>query len=166
MIKIDRVEETYMLSFDELIELVDKVSKSDITEFSYNMDGYEITLKKEKQLIVSQPGAMSGSSLTIDKAAINTVDKPAETDSSDDDESIYIVKSPIVGTFYASKEEGAEPLVKVGDAVKKDSIVAIVEAMKLMNEITAGADGTVTEIMVENGQLVEYGQELMKIKYA
>lgn len=165
MIKIDRVEETYMLSFDELIELVDKVSKSDITEFSYNMDGYEITLKKEKQLIVSQPGAMSGSSLTIDKAAINTVDKPAETDSSDD-ESIYIVKSPIVGTFYASKEEGAEPLVKAGDAVKKDSIVAIVEAMKLMNEITAGADGTVTEIMVENGQLVEYGQELMKIKYA
>lgn len=166
MIKIDRVEETYMLSFDELIELVDKVSKSDITEFSYNMDGYEITLKKEKQLIVSQPGAMSGSSLTIDKAAINTVDKPAEADSSDDDESVYIVKSPIVGTFYASKEEGAEPLVKAGDAVKKDSIVAIVEAMKLMNEITAGADGTVTEIMVENGQLVEYGQELMKIKYA
>lgn len=166
MLKINRAEETYMLSFDEIIELVDKVSKSDITEFSYNTDGCEITLKKEKQLIVSQPGVMSGASLTIDEAAINTVDKPAETDSSDDDGSIYIVKSPIVGTFYASKEEGAEPLVKVGDAVKKDSIVAIVEAMKLMNEITAGADGIVTEIMVENGQLVEYGQELMKIKYA
>ena len=82
-----------------------------------------------------------------------------------DEKNIYLVKSPIVGTFYSSKEEGGEPLVKVGDTVKKDSIVAIIEAMKLMNEITAGSDGVVAEIMVENGQIVEYGQPLMKIKF-
>ena len=82
----------------------------------------------------------------------------------EDDANMYIVKSPIVGTFYASKEEGGEPLVTEGMEVKKDAVVGIIEAMKLMNEITAGADGTIAKIFVENGELVEYGQEIMKIR--
>ena len=74
-----------------------------------------------------------------------------------------IVKSPLVGTFYAAPAEDAEPFVKVGDSVKEGQVLAIVEAMKLMNEIESDFTGTVTEILVENGQPVEFGQPLFVI---
>ena len=76
----------------------------------------------------------------------------------------HIVKSPIVGTFYASPSPDAEPFVKVGDTVKKGQVLCIVEAMKLMNEIEADASGEVVKVLVEAGQPVEYGQPLFAIK--
>lgn len=74
------------------------------------------------------------------------------------------VKSPVVGVFYAAATENVSPYVAVGDAVKKGQILCIVEAMKLMNEITAEEDGVISEICVANGQVVEYGTELFRIK--
>ena len=74
-----------------------------------------------------------------------------------------VVKSPLVGTFYAAPAEDADPFVKVGDSVKEGQVLAIVEAMKLMNEIESDFTGTVIEILVENGQAVEYGQPLFVI---
>lgn len=73
-------------------------------------------------------------------------------------------KSPIVGVFYAAPTEDAEPFVKVGDQVKKGDTLCIIEAMKLMNEVVAENDGVIEAICVENGQLVEYGTELFRIK--
>ena len=75
-----------------------------------------------------------------------------------------IVASPLVGTFYAAPSEDAAPYVQVGDAVKKGQVLAIVEAMKLMNEIESEYDGIVEEILVENAQGVEYGQPLFRIR--
>ena len=74
------------------------------------------------------------------------------------------VKSPIVGMFYAAPAENAEPYVAVGDRVVKGQTLCIVEAMKLMNEITAEEDGVITEICVANGQVVEYGTELFRLR--
>jgi len=74
------------------------------------------------------------------------------------------VKSPIVGVFYAAPAENTDPYVKVGDSVQKGQTLCIIEAMKLMNEITAEEDGVITEICVTNGQVVEYGTELFRIK--
>ena len=74
------------------------------------------------------------------------------------------VKSPIVGVFYAAPAENADQYVKVGDTVKKGQTLCIIEAMKLMNEITAEDDGVIAEICVTNGQVVEYGTELFRIK--
>lgn len=74
------------------------------------------------------------------------------------------VKSPIVGLFYAAPAENADPYVSLGDAVKKGQTLCIVEAMKLMNELTAECDGIISEICVANGQMVEYGTELFRIK--
>lgn len=74
------------------------------------------------------------------------------------------VKSPIVGVFYAAPAENADPYVAVGDSVKKGQTLCIIEAMKLMNEITAEKDGIISEICVTNGQVVEYGTELFRIK--
>lgn len=74
-----------------------------------------------------------------------------------------LVKSPLVGVFYAAPAEDAAPFVKVGDRVEKDQTLAIVEAMKLMNEIESDFAGTIAEVLVENGQAVEYGQPLFRI---
>ena len=70
------------------------------------------------------------------------------------------LNSPMVGTFYRAPSPGAEPFVKVGDTVKKGQVVCIIEAMKLLNEVEADADGVVREVCVENGQPVEFGQAL------
>lgn len=81
-----------------------------------------------------------------------------------DDINLKTVMSPLVGTFYSAPSPDAEPFVRVGDTVKKGQVVGIVEAMKLMNEIESEHDGVVTEIMVNNGDMVEYGQVIIKIK--
>ena len=75
-----------------------------------------------------------------------------------------VVSCPLVGTFYAASSPDAEPFVKVGDTVKKGQVLGIVEAMKLMNEIESDFDGEIAEIYVENGQPVEYGQKLFRIR--
>jgi acetyl-CoA carboxylase biotin carboxyl carrier protein len=81
-----------------------------------------------------------------------------------EEKNIHIVKSPIVGTFYRAPAPGAKPFVEVGSRVKKGDVLCIIEAMKIMNEIKSDVDGVVEEILVENGQPVEYGQPLFKIR--
>jgi acetyl-CoA carboxylase biotin carboxyl carrier protein len=77
---------------------------------------------------------------------------------------LAIVKSPIVGTFYRAAEPDAKPFVEVGDTVKKDQVLCIIEAMKLMNEIGSEVDGTIANVYVENGQPVQYGERLFAIR--
>ena len=87
-----------------------------------------------------------------------------EKDIADGEPEGMLIKSPLVGTFYAAPAEDADPFVSVGDQVKKGQTLAIVEAMKLMNEIVAECDGTVEKVLAENGEMVEYGQPLFCIK--
>jgi acetyl-CoA carboxylase biotin carboxyl carrier protein len=87
----------------------------------------------------------------------------AQTEASEDQD-LHIIPSPIVGTFYRAASPQAEPFVKIGSRVEPESVVCIIEAMKLMNEIQAESTGEVAKIYVENGQPVEYGQPLFGIK--
>ena len=82
----------------------------------------------------------------------------------DADESSILVRSPMVGMFYAAPAENAEPFVREGDTVKKGDTLCIIEAMKLMNELTAETDGVVQKVCVQNGQVVDYGCELFRIR--
>ena len=77
---------------------------------------------------------------------------------------LYEIKSPMVGTFYEAPSPDADPFVKKGDNVTTEMVVCIVEAMKLMNELEAEVEGEIVEVLVDNGQLVEYGQPLFKVK--
>ncbi|MBP3388743.1 MAG: acetyl-CoA carboxylase biotin carboxyl carrier protein [Clostridia bacterium] len=95
--------------------------------------------------------------------AVDTVSAPVTPAANENTDHIR-VKSPIVGVFYAAPAENAAPYVAIGDHVKKGQTLCIVEAMKLMNEITAEEDGVITEICVTNGQVVEFGTELFRIK--
>ena len=87
----------------------------------------------------------------------------AETAASEDQD-LYLIPSPIVGTFYRSPSPSADPFVKIGSKVESETVVCIIEAMKLMNEIQAETSGEVVKIYVENGQPVEYGQPLFGIR--
>ena len=138
---------------EEIAELIKAVSASDLTKFEFEEGNVKISMEKtSKEVVVS-----GDIPKVICEAKEETVAvKEAEPSGN-------IVKSPLVGMFYASPAEGEDPFVCVGDTVKKGQTLAIVEAMKLMNEIESEFDGTVEEVYVENGQAVEYGQPLFRI---
>lgn len=159
------------MKVEQVLELIKAVSDSELTEFKYEQEGVKLSLKKTSEKIVQvqapaapvaapviAPAVMPAAPAPQNAAA----DNAAETAQSDVP-SGNVVKSPLVGTFYAAPSEDAEPYVKVGDRVKEGQVLAIVEAMKLMNEIESDFTGTVKEILVENGQGVEFGQPLFVI---
>ena len=164
------------MELDELLKLIQAVSDSELTGFKYEAEGVCLNLKKEKDVVTAvqtvpaagvsqsvmpiQPAAASAMSATS-AASADSEEKAAGTKPAEQEG--FLVKSPLVGTFYAAPAEDAAPYVAVGDTVKKGQTVAIVEAMKLMNDIESDFDGTVAEILVENGEMVEYGQPLFRI---
>ena len=144
------------LDLDAILKIMDRFDKSNMTGFSYEDGTVSLKLDSEKIPVVATAAAPAA--VTI-PANVENVAPAAEKK---EDEGT-VVKSPLVGTFYAAKAEGAEPFVSVGDIVKKGQTIGIIEAMKLMNEIESEADGTVAEIYVENEQLVEFGQPIIRI---
>ena len=155
------------MKVEQVLELVKAVSDSELTEFKYEEDGVKLSLKKTSDKIIQvQAPAAPAAPAPVPAAAPVSAPADAEASAAVSAESEVkgnVVKSPLVGTFYAAPAEDADPFVKVGDSVKEGQVLAIVEAMKLMNEIESDFTGTVTEILVENGQAVEYGQPLFVI---
>ena len=154
------------MEMEKMIELIDAVSKSDLTGFRYEEEGIKLHLsKKENTCYVTENLSAPVNAVTTSAAEIK---KAAEGDqiSGTSAEEIpvgNVVESPLVGTFYAAPAEDAESFVKVGDRVEKGQTLGIVEAMKLMNEIESDYSGTVAEILVNNQEGVEYGQPLFRI---
>ncbi len=144
------------MEFKNLIRLIEKVSQSELTGLKYEEGGMKLHLTKKQGNIQLQQAA--------GLPAVPAVFQP-EPEAADAafDQKKQIVESPLVGTFYAAPAENAPPFVSVGDTVRKGQTLAIIEAMKLMNEIESDYDGIVAEIYVSNGQAVEYGQELFRI---
>ncbi len=164
------------MKIEQVLELVKAVSDSDLTEFKYEESGVKLSLKKASDRIVqvqasaapviAPPVMPAAPEMTVSAQTTQVAEGAGNTGDLESEEKVpegNIVKSPLVGTFYAASAEDAEAFVKVGDGVEKGQVLAIVEAMKLMNEIESDFAGTVTEILVENGQPVEYGQPLFVI---
>ena len=141
-----------------ILELIHAVSDSDLTEFNLQDDTLNISMSKEKtivqQMAVNTDPADAQQSVHVE--SVNAVNDEVQTGS--------VVKSPLVGTYYAASSPENPPFVKVGDKVSKGQVLGIVEAMKLMNEIESEFDGTVKEILVENEQMVEFGQPMFVIE--
>ena len=156
------------MDYQQILELVKEVSKAGLTNFEYTEGNIRIAMscpQPEEKIVVP------ASNLVLQEAAgtgANTVETAVsvqqEPEQIAEEKGGNVVKSPLVGTFYAAPSEDAQPFVKVGDTVKKGQTLAIVEAMKLMNEIESEFDGVVTEILVENEDNVEYGQPLFRIQ--
>lgn len=160
------------VNMDELRELIALLHDNGLAELELERDNFRVRLRRE--------GAYTPSSYPTEVAApAGAVSRPqvaapvtsspahpgaqAETAASEDQD-LHIIPSPIVGTFYRSASPTADPFVKIGSNVEPESVVCIIEAMKLMNEIQAEIGGEVAKIYVENGQPVEYGQPLFGIK--
>ena len=158
------------MKVEQVLELVKAVSDSELTEFKYEEDGVKLSLKKTSDKIVQVPAPAAPMAAPVIAPAVmpagaeaQAAEAAAPAEGENDKSEGNVVKSPLVGTFYAAPAEDAEPYVKVGDSVKEGQVLAIVEAMKLMNEIESDFTGTVKEILVENGQGVEFGQPLFVI---
>lgn len=154
-----------MYSINELKELIEAVDKSTLSSFKVVAEnGETVSIKREIQSapvvvtaesapVVSVPAAPAAPQPVADTALQQSAE-PQGTP----------VKAPMVGVFYAAPSPDAKPYVSVGSTVKEGDTLCIIEAMKLMNEITAEQGGTITEICVNNGDIIEYGQTLFYIK--
>ncbi|MDM5298691.1 acetyl-CoA carboxylase biotin carboxyl carrier protein [Bacillus pumilus] len=156
-----------MLKIEEIHELIKLIDESTIDEFTYENEGAKIKLKKNKEVV--QQVAAQAPVAPVQAAPAQQAPKaqaPAQTEASEAtaSENLHKITSPMVGTFYASSSPEADPYVTSGSKVKENSVVCIVEAMKLFNEIEAEVKGEIVEVLAENGQLVEFGQPLFLVK--
>jgi acetyl-CoA carboxylase biotin carboxyl carrier protein len=163
-----------MMNQKEIKELIEFLIEKDVTEFELERGDVKLRVKRGQEVhMVSAaapvsmvaspqpfvaPVASAASAPPAAPAASAAPAAPAE------EEGLHSVKSPIVGTFYEAPSPGSPPFIKVGDHVNAGQVLCIVEAMKLMNEIESDVAGEVVKILVSNGQPVEYGQPLFKIR--
>ena len=157
----------------DLKQLIEFLKEYQVAEFDLERGDLKIRLKFAGQSSAA-PGALSDLARLIASAppaaappaapAPPTPPAEAPAAGADSEAGLHIVKSPIVGTYYGSPSPGASAFVSVGDHVDKGQVIAIVEAMKLMNEIEADAAGEIVKCFVTNGQPIEFGQPLFSIK--
>lgn len=170
----------------EIRELIRLIDESNIEEFEIEYEGNKLAIKKSGRKANAAPVLQAAAQPVAEAVSVQTVPAPkaavqekvtvpetgvkqepapkAVDDQAEEDLNLHKIVSPMVGTFYRAPAPDADPYVKEGDSVQSNTIVCIVEAMKLMNEIEAEINGTITKVLVENGQLVEYGQPLFLVK--
>ena len=146
-------------NMDELRELAELVNEHGFTDFEFENENIRVRLSKTTPAAAVQTVPVVAPTVQTAAPVVE-----AETPVADSDAGLFKITSPIVGTFYGAPGPDKEPYVREGSKVTPESVVCIVEAMKLMNEIQAETSGEVVKIYVENGQPVEYGQPLFGIK--
>ena len=178
------------MTIDEIVTLIQAVSDNGLTSFVYEEGNQKLILKKKKKknvaqapvapVVISQPTTpvMSPVAMALPTAetGLNSVAHIGMTEPETSGKSVSekeehidigsdkVVTSPLVGTFYSASSPEADPFVQVGDTIKKGQVLGIIEAMKLMNEIESEYDGVVEAVLVENENVVEYGQPLFRIR--
>lgn len=163
------------MDLKQIKQIIDLMKRSELTEFAVEEEGFKLKIRRGANgvpVIASNAGSAAPLVVGLDApaasaitpAAVATVGQPAAAGGDKEEPGISYIKAPMVGTFYRAPSPESPPFVEVNAKVSENSVVCIIEAMKIMNEIQAEAKGTVVEILVENGQPVEYGQRLFKIK--
>ena len=149
------------MKMDQIIKLIKEVSNSNLSSFIYTEGNLHLELKNER-ISSGKIYNINEKESMAELVKENEISNQEVNDESKTDK--IIIKSPTVGTFYSAGSEDSAPYIEVGDLVKKGQVVCIVEAMKLMNEIESEYDGIVEEILVENEDVVEFGQGLIVLK--
>ncbi len=143
------------MEFEQIIRLIETVSASELTAFKLDADEIAIEMKKQEKPQASVASLPVQTTIIPASGEVKEISKPVSGKE---------MKSPLVGTFYNAASPDAQPFVKVGDHVTKGQTLGIIEAMKLMNEIECEYDGVIKEILVDNMDMVEYGQTLFIIE--
>ena len=154
-------KELHFKNLEEIKEIIELAQEHNLSEFEIEKEGIRLRFKREDSHDQGDVTAVSASAPAL--IAAKPVESSVVTDV-DESTDLLIVKSPIVGTFYRSPGPEAKSFVEVGDKVGKGQVLCIIEAMKLMNEIDSEDDGEITKIFVENGQPVQYGDQLFSIR--
>jgi len=153
------------LDIKQIKMVIDLMKRSDLTDFEVEEEGFKLRIRRNsgQPTVLAQP--LPVPVLAPAAAALAASPAAALSPARDGEEpGIIYIKSPMVGTFYRSASPESAPFADAGSAVTETTVVCIIEAMKIMNEIQAEVKGTVVEILVESGQAVEYGQRLFKVK--
>ena len=156
------------MDLKQIKQIIDLMKRSELTEFAVEEEGFKLKIRRglEEAPVASgtriAPPAPAPAPAAPAPAAAPS--PSATTAAPEEEPGVAFVKSPMVGTFYRSPSPESKPFVDVGSTVADNTVVCIIEAMKIMNEIQAEAKGAIVEVLVENGQPVEYGQRLFKIK--
>ena len=162
-----------MFKIQEIREIIKLVDASSIDEFVYEVDGAKVKLKKNGVVVTetvtpkkeeTAPVVQQSAPAAPVAAPAKVEEAPAPAAPTSNDPSLHKIVSPMVGTFYAAPNPDSPAYVKVGDKVGDETIVCIVEAMKLFNEIEAEVKGEIVEVLAKDGDLVEYGQPLFLVK--
>ena len=140
------------MQIEEIIKLIETVSKNDVDTLNYATDSEKIVIKKNKTKLVAGEVQAVPVAQSVSFEASNTEEDVSAKG--------HTITSPLVGTFYSSPSPDAPSFVNVGDRVKKGQVIGIIEAMKLMNELESDFDGVVKEILVKDETVVEFGQPL------
>ncbi|MGM7635518.1 acetyl-CoA carboxylase biotin carboxyl carrier protein [Bacillus sp. Hm123] len=163
------------MKVQEIRELIKLVDQSNIEEFVFESDGSKVKMKKNAGVTYSVVKDVPQEAPKVEAAPVQTeqpevkpvvqeVPVPEAPKAVESTGNLHTITSPMVGTFYQSPSPDAEAYVKPGSKVSSETVVCIVEAMKLFNEIEAEVEGEIVEILVKDGQLVEYGQPLFSVK--
>lgn len=145
------------LPIDKIKKLSEILQEQSLTEIEIESEGFKIRVRKESTTMVSSGfAAMANQTQSSTPTASSSPAAPVEN--------LFEVKSPMVGSYYASPSPDSAPFVKVGDKVKKGDPLCIIEAMKLMNELPSEVDGEIVDIVVANSDAISFGQVLMKIR--
>jgi acetyl-CoA carboxylase biotin carboxyl carrier protein len=163
-----------LMDFDDIERILELVREHDLAEFELEREGLKLRVRKsaghaphgiaQHAAIASVPPLPEAPPVPPAVVASPGPVLSAPTAEDEAELELAVVKSPIVGTFYRSAEPDAAPFVEVGERVKKDQVLCIIEAMKLMNEITSEYEGEIVSVYVENGKPVQYGERLFAIK--
>jgi acetyl-CoA carboxylase biotin carboxyl carrier protein len=160
------------MTFEEIKQLLEIVREHELSEFELEREDFKIRIRRQNGAPVVTvaappvPVAAAASSPVALAPAVPAAAPPAPPlqEADEGEIELAVVKSPIVGTFYRSPEPGAASFVEIGDLVRKNQVLCIIEAMKLMNEITSEYEGEIVKCYVENGQPVQYGERLFAIR--
>jgi len=162
------------MEFDDIERILALVREHELAEFELERDGLKLRVKKSQgpgqapvQMLMPTPSISHHHTIpTPAPASAGPAAASQGAGTSEEELELAVVKSPIVGTFYRTPEPGAPAFVEVGQRVRKDQVLCIIEAMKLMNEITSEYEGEIVSVYVENGKPVQYGERLFAIKTA
>jgi len=154
------------MDLKEIKQVLKLMDMHGLTEFRLEREDEKIVLRRQGSEMMAMPQGMAVQPMAHQVAvAPAPVATPPEAEVAEKvDDSLQVITSPMVGTFYTASSPDSDPFVSVGAAIGTDTTVCIVEAMKIMNEIKAEISGTIEQICVQNGQPVEFGQELFKVR--
>ena len=159
------------MNFKEIVELIEKVAALDIAEVEIEQAGTKLRIQGKAvpppappapSFALAHPAAMPA--LAPQTMGMPQLPPKSEEPAEESDSGLHIITSPIVGTFYRAANPESDPFITVGDHISKGKVLCIIEAMKLMNEIESDIDGEIVKIFPQNGQPVEYGEQLFAVR--